>query len=205
MGLPMQKIRPLNKSKKIYKQIFCDQTGYVKPKELVGILGPSGSGKTSLLNALSQRVTHLTPNGILNGKHEINGSIARPGDYAQVGAYVQQDDILYEILTPKELFTFAAKIRTNLDQDVIEEKIGNVLTRLGLDSCKDQMIGGWFNRGISGGERKRASIGYELITDPSILLLDEPTSGLDSSTAGRIIEVLRKEALHGMSVLASIH
>ena len=122
-----------------------------------------------------------------------------------MGAYVQQDDILYEILTPKELLTLAAKIRTNLDQDAIENKIGRVIERLGLSACKDQMIGGWMNRGISGGERKRTSIGYELITDPAILLLDEPTSGLDSSTACRIVEVLRREAVRGMAVLATIH
>ena len=60
-------------------------------------------------------------------------------------------------------------------------------------------------RGISGGERKRTSIGYELITEPSLLLLDEPTSGLDSSTSKRIVQLLRKEAERGMSVLATIH
>jgi ABC-type multidrug transport system ATPase subunit len=60
-------------------------------------------------------------------------------------------------------------------------------------------------RGISGGERKRASIGYELITEPSILLLDEPTSGLDSMTALRIVEMLRQEANRGMGVLCTIH
>ena len=60
-------------------------------------------------------------------------------------------------------------------------------------------------RGISGGERKRTSIGYELITEPALLLLDEPTSGLDSSTSKRIIMLLRKEAERGMSVLATIH
>jgi len=62
-----------------------------------------------------------------------------------------------------------------------------------------------FKRAISGGERKRVSIGYELITQPSLILLDEPTSGLDSSTAKRIVEVLHKEAQRGMAVMATIH
>lgn len=63
-----------------------------------------------------------------------------------------------------------------------------------------------FSRGISGGERKRAAIGYEMITNPSLLLLDEPTSGLDSSTAQRIISLLVKEAKERqVAVLATIH
>jgi ABC-type multidrug transport system ATPase subunit len=61
-------------------------------------------------------------------------------------------------------------------------------------------------KGISGGERKRTSIGYELITDPKMLLCDEPTSGLDSSTALRIIQMLRKEAeTHQLTIICTIH
>lgn len=53
------------------------------------------------------------------------------------------------------------------------------------------MVGGWLRKGLSGGERKRTSIGYELITDPSLLILDEPTSGLDSHTSLKIMENMR--------------
>jgi ABC-type dipeptide/oligopeptide/nickel transport system ATPase component len=67
------------------------------------------------------------------------------------------------------------------------------------------MIGGIMIKGISGGERKRTSIGYELITDPVVILLDEPTSGLDSSTALKIIKLLKKEAVLGKTIIATIH
>lgn len=60
-------------------------------------------------------------------------------------------------------------------------------------------------KGLSGGERKRTSIGYELITDPALVLLDEPTSGLDSSTALKISKILKNEALTGKTVIATIH
>lgn len=60
-------------------------------------------------------------------------------------------------------------------------------------------------RGISGGERKRVSIGYELISEPSILLLDEPTSGLDAHSARRVVQQLRIEAQRGLAVMATIH
>lgn len=75
-------------------------------------MGPSGSGKTSLLNALSQRVFHLNPGAKLTGSIYINANLIKKGSFSSVGAYVQQDDILCEDLTTKELLTFAAKIRT---------------------------------------------------------------------------------------------
>jgi ABC-type multidrug transport system ATPase subunit len=60
-------------------------------------------------------------------------------------------------------------------------------------------------KGVSGSERKRTCIGYELITDPKVLLLDEPTSGLDSITSNLIIRILRKEAARGLTVISTIH
>ena len=107
--------------------------------------------------------------------------------------------------TIKEALTFAAKIRSNVSDEEAEAKVERLVDRLGLTECKDTFVGGFLKKGISGGERKRTSIGYELITDPSILLLDEPTSGLDSHTSLKIVKMLRKEAQRGTTILATIH
>jgi ABC-type multidrug transport system ATPase subunit len=127
------------------------------------------------------------------------------GDFGKMGAFVQQDDILTGVMTPYELFEFAYKIRSGKEGTEVHERVEKVLDKLGLQLCKNTRIGGWLERGISGGERRRASIGYEIITNPALLLLDEPTSGLDSSTALRIIKILKQEATRGVSVLATIH
>ena len=91
-------------------------------------------------------------------------------------------------MTPRELFTFAARLRTLLNSSEIYEHVKKIGKRLGLQTCLDSMIGGKlsFFHSISGSERKRVSIGYELIPEPPLLLLDEPTSGLDSMTSLRI-------------------
>lgn len=92
-----------------------------------------------------------------------------------------------------------------LKGDQIKAKVDDVIKKLSLEACKQTIIGGWLRKGVSGGERKRISIGYELISNPSLMLLDEPTSGLDSSTSLRIIRMMRTECLRGMAVLATIH
>lgn len=99
-----------------------------------------------------------------------------------------------DILTPREVFEFACNMRFGLSKEETEKRIDYVVQRLDLHECENSMIGGWLKRGISGGERKRVSIGYEMITEPAILLLDEPTSGLDSNNARRVVKQLKLEA-----------
>jgi ATP-binding cassette, subfamily G (WHITE), eye pigment precursor transporter len=61
-------------------------------------------------------------------------------------------------------------------------------------------------KGISGGERKRTSIGYEMIAEPPLLILDEPTSGLDSNTSLKIMNLMKREAVDGdKSIICTIH
>lgn len=189
----------------------------MKPGELVAVMGPSGSGKTTLLNLLAGRsnLAAMTESGyefssafvdsdrtghILRNGQEFTGS-----DFNVFGGFVQQDDTILGTSTPRELFTFACQVRTDLSDSQIAMRVGSLVSKLGLQACQDTYIGNLLVKGISGGERKRCSIGYELITNPSCLLLDEPTSGLDSTTALEVVKLLKNEARRGMSILATIH
>lgn len=186
------------------KQILNNITGYAKPGELLAIMGASGCGKTSLLNILAQRVG-VSPGATFLGDVRANNRVVKEQDFGKIGSFVQQSDILLETMTPKEALRFAAKLRTTLNDAEIEERVEILLKRLGLYHCQNTQLGGMSFKGVSGSERKKTCIGYELITDPKVLLLDEPTSGLDSLTSNKIIKILRKEAARGLTVVSTIH
>ena len=91
-------------------------------------------------------------------------------------------------------------------QEERTKKVNRLIQDLKLERAADTLVGGTFSKGISGGERKRASIGVELITDPNLIFLDEPTSGLDSFTAFILISLLKNLALRGgKTIIATIH
>jgi ABC-type multidrug transport system ATPase subunit/ABC-type multidrug transport system permease subunit len=136
----------------------------------------------------------------------INNKKINPVKFRNNVAYVMQDDGLLQTATPREAIRFSARMR--LDDkymNEIEAMVDQILDALGLRECADTIIGGPLIKGISGGQRKRTSVGIELITKPSILLLDEPTSGLDSYTAYSLIQVLKKISASNATVLVTIH
>ncbi|OWF36388.1 ABC transporter G family member 14 [Mizuhopecten yessoensis] len=97
-----------------------------------------------------------------------------------------------------------------IPDDVPEQEktktIHKIVESLGLQKCLHTAIGDIYHRGLSGGEKKRANIACELLTDPDILLIDEPTSGLDSSTAHTLMVQLKKYTTeHNKTLVVSIH
>jgi len=107
-------------------------------------------------------------------------------------------------MTVRECLLFAARLK--LPNSInIRERIESILEDLKLVKAAETMIGGPLVKGVSGGERKRTSIGVELITDPNLIFLDEPTTGLDSFTATSVIEVLWDLAAKGRTVISTIH
>ncbi|KAL3156013.1 hypothetical protein ABBQ32_013001 [Trebouxia sp. C0010 RCD-2024] len=209
---PLQQLKKLFTSKQEvhgaavkvqHKQIMYKLAGACHPGEVLALMGPSGSSKTSLLSVIGGR----TPKSVtLEGDVLYNNAPLTKATKRSVG-YVLQDDLLYESLTVWETLYFAAMLRLPRDftAEQKKERVAKVISALGLNRCKDTIIGGFFRRGISGGERKRVSVGHEMIINPSVLLLDEPTSGLDSTTAMHLVATLRQLAQGGRAVLTTIH
>ncbi|MED6169163.1 hypothetical protein PIB30_018881 [Stylosanthes scabra] len=193
----------LDKKKKTSerKVILNGVTGMVQPGEILAMLGPSGSGKTTLLTALGGRL-----GGRLNGKITYNGNPFSNAMKRNTG-FVTQDDVLHPHLTVTETLVFTALLRlpNTVTKEEKVELANSVMNQLGLTKCKDSIVGGPGLRGVSGGERKRVSVGQELLINPSLLFLDEPTSGLDSTTALRLVSTLFELARGGRTIVMTIH
>ncbi|KAJ1815044.1 hypothetical protein LPJ56_002800 [Coemansia sp. RSA 2599] len=193
------------KAGKGVRRILHNICGSVYPGELVAIMGSSGAGKTTLLNVLSGRVR----GGRLYGDIKFNGAKRDPHTFKRMLSYVEQDDLMFPQLTVEETLTTSARLRLS-DRDYTDdqkrERVETVLRQLRLSHVKNTAIGGYGARGVSGGERKRVSIGVELVTDPAILVLDEPSSGLDSSSA-EVVVALTKEMTRqrNLCTLMTIH
>lgn len=199
-----RKIRPSSTpAKPLQRQVLHHLSGVVHPGEVLALMGPSGSGKTSLLSVIGGRTPKMMK---VSGQVLVNGQAFTKATRRRIG-YVLQDDVLYEDLTVYETLLYAALLRLPREMTRSEKKqrVEAVIEVLGLTKSRNTIIGGFFRRGISGGERKRVSIGHELLINPAIMMLDEPTSGLDSTTALHLLQLLEQLAQGGRAILTTIH
>uniref|UniRef100_A0A674I1W1 ABC transporter domain-containing protein n=1 Tax=Terrapene triunguis TaxID=2587831 RepID=A0A674I1W1_9SAUR len=147
------------------------------------------------------------PKGLRSGQIFMDGKSAN-SQFHLCSAYIVQEDILMGTLTVRENLQFSASLRLPQSRNSEAEKqlkVNAVIQELGLQECADTKIGTEFLRGVSGGEKKRCSIGVELITAPSLIFLDEPTTGLDANTANSIMQLLHQLSRKGRTVIFSIH
>ena len=170
----------------------------LSPSTLTAVIGPSGAGKSTLLALLAGR---LKPS---SGRIEIAGYDLEDNHdllMHQIGL-VPQSDILHTNLTVKEALSFGARLRLPDDtsKEEKDERVNFVMKKLELIERADLRIDK-----LSGGQRKRASIGLELLTSPQVLLLDEPTSGLDPGLDAHVMETLRSLADDGQTVIVVTH
>ncbi|OLY84370.1 ABC transporter G family member 7 [Smittium mucronatum] len=188
-----------------YKDILSNINGTVKSGELVAIIGSSGAGKTTLLNVLSGRIL----GGTVTGDILFNGEKRDKKSFKRDVAYVEQDDLLFGTLTTKETLSYAADFRLHSSEysaDKKAERVKEVMKHLRLTKAENTLIGFEGHKGLSGGERKRVSIGVEIVTDPKMIMLDEPTSGLDSNSSEVIVKLMKNIAVKkNLICMSSIH
>lgn len=188
---------------KTSKTILSDVSGYMKSGSLTALMGPSGSGKTTLVDVITKRKNTGRRRGVVL----YNGEKPKESFLKHHVAYVQQDDALIVNMTVKETLLYnydliMGKFTGKRDRN---EAVERVLGDLALSGCRDTMVGSSFQRGISGGQRKRVAIGTSLLGNPSVLFMDEPTSGLDSFTAYEIISLVQSLASRGLTTISTIH
>lgn len=184
------------------KIVLRNVEGTIPNNSLTCILGKSGAGKTSLIEILSGR----SHDGIITGTIKFNSKDINIDELREKIGYVHQDNLLCPDFTVFELFNLCYRLKMpHLNKDQINNRLHNLLRLLRLIDCKDTIIGATEEKGISGGEKKRVSIGLELISEPNILFLDEPISGLDAYNAYNIMSILKNLVKNGKSVVAVIH
>lgn len=161
-----------SKTKQTTSTEFLHSTsGIARPGDFVAIMGPSGAGKTTLMNILAQKI-RTSANSTIGGCVYANGTPISDIVYTNYIAYVTQEDVLLDTMSVREAITFSVKLRTSLDADRIQQKVDKILKELSLVDVQHSLIGSVLIRGISGGEKKRACIAVEMVTDPSLLFLD---------------------------------
>lgn len=170
----------------------------IKPGELVAIIGGSGAGKTTFMNAISGYSKPTSGKVLVSGEdlYETYDSLK------SIIGYVPQQDIVYDNLTLQSMLMYAAKLR--LPDDTTKEeradRVAAVIKMVELEGKEDTMI-----RRLSGGQKKRASIAVELLSDPKLFFLDEPASGLDPGTERNLMNTLKNMTQDGKTVILVTH
>ncbi|KAL8764921.1 MAG: hypothetical protein Q9209_007814 [Squamulea sp. 1 TL-2023] len=187
--------------KKAKKPILSEVTGIIDRGSLWGVMGASGAGKSTFVNVL------MGKQACTGGSTKINGV---PGDikkYKKIIGYVPQDDIVLPELTVRENILHSARIRlpSNWGDEQIKKHVDILISCLQLAHVKDSLVGSAANPVISGGQRKRVSIGIELAAAPMALFLDEPTSGLDATSASSIMMTLKELSRLNITIITIIH
>ncbi len=177
------------------KRRLDDISLVIEPGQFVALVGGSGAGKSTLLRTL------LGIEPVTQGVVYLNGDDLRQNFKvyrSQIG-YVPQDDIIHRELTVAEVLTYAAKLRLPPDIN-IEQVVQKNLEEVEMSHCRHTLV-----RQLSGGQRKRVSIGVELLADPKLFFLDEPTSGLDPGLDKKMMQLLRRLADSGRTVILVTH
>ena len=185
--------------KELYKaygdKIAINGLSFTVSDEIYGLLGPNGSGKTTLMRILAG-ITKPTRGKVLVEGIDVAES---PLKVKEIVGYIPETPVLYESLTPGELFDFVGKIR-KIPGEELEERVNRLVKAFGIENYMDQFIGT-----LSFGTKQKVSVISALLHNPRVLLLDESMNGLDAKSARIFRELLFEFKKEGKSIIFSTH
>ena len=169
-----------------------------QPREFIAVVGQSGGGKSTLIDAMAGYRPATHGQVFVNGVDVYKNFDAIRNDIG----YVPQKDIIHMELTVFQALDYAARLRMPKDTSKAErhQRVMEVLDVLDIAHRKDVQISG-----LTGGQQKRVSIGVELLTKPGLFFLDEPTSGLDPGTETVLMQLMRRLADQGRTIVLVTH
>ncbi|CAI7863995.1 unnamed protein product [Closterium sp. NIES-54] len=184
-------------------QLLRNVSGAFRPKVLTALVGVTGAGKTTLMDVLAGRKT----GGYIEGEVMVAGHPKVHETFARVSGYCEQSDIHSPQVTVHESLLFSAWLRLprDIERDVREEFVEEVMELVELDVLRGALVGLPGVNGLSTEQRKRLTIGVELVANPSIIFMDEPTSGLDARAAAIVMRTVRNTVDTGRTVVCTIH
>jgi ABC-type multidrug transport system ATPase subunit/pSer/pThr/pTyr-binding forkhead associated (FHA) protein len=170
----------------------------IEPQEFIGLLGPSGAGKTTLMHALNGSQPAQSGRVLLNGSNVYQEYQALRSGMG----YLPQEDILHRHLTVRQCLHFAGRLRLpdDFSEQELEKRIAEVLAVLELEERAELPI-----LMLSGGQRKRVSLGIELLSKPALLFMDEPTAGQDPRTEMHLMRLFREITNRGATIVCTTH
>ena len=170
-----------------------------QPREFIVVVGQSGGGKSTFVDAVAGYRPATPPSRVLVNDIDIYTHFDSIRN--DIG-FVPQKDIIHMELTVYQALDYAAQLRMPADTTAEErrQRVMEVLEDLDLKHRQDVQISG-----LSGGQQKRVSIGVELLTKPGLFFLDEPTSGLDPGTETALMQLMRRLADQGRTIVLITH
>jgi ABC-2 type transport system ATP-binding protein len=167
----------------------------VRTGEFYALVGPNGAGKTTTLRMIAGL---LRPDA---GSIRVGGidALADPIAAKQIVAWVSDEPMIYDKLTPREYLEFVAGL-WGVEPKLAQARAGELLDWLALAPHADERC-----EGFSKGMRQKVTLAGALIHEPRVIILDEPLTGLDAGSARQVKTVLRERTQGGGTIVMTTH
>jgi polar amino acid transport system ATP-binding protein/glutamine transport system ATP-binding protein len=190
--------------KHLYKQfgdleVLKDINCKVEESEVVCVIGPSGSGKSTLLRCLNMLEVMTSGDVVIDGERLNDKKININRIRAEVGMVFQQFNLFPHKTVMENIMLAPQKVR-NISKEAARNRALALLKKVGLEDKENN-----YPSQLSGGQQQRVAIARALSMEPKVMLFDEPTSALDPELVGEVLEVMKRLALEGMTMVVVTH